>query len=127
MNVSKEDWKAARAELDAIIDERNILLAPTRDRYEAALEKVDLIEAELGDHIGSCEGCGHLLFEGDRYHNGSDVYLCETCAPSYADMVEHPDSFRNADDEPMSAEEADAAAQAHLAAGGNLEDKMVSA
>lgn len=124
---SKVDWKTARAELDAIIDERTALLAPTKERYETALEKIELIEVELGVHIGWCEGCGHPLFESDRYHNGSDVYLCETCAPSYADMVERPDSFRNVDDEPMTAEEADVLAQDHLAAGGSLEDKMVSA
>lgn len=119
------DWKQARAELDAIIDEREALLAPTKERYDAALENIDLIEAELGDHIGCCEGCSHPIFEGDRYHNASDVYLCEACAPSFADMVERPEHFLNADDEPMTAEEADAAAQAHIAAGGSLSDKMV--
>jgi hypothetical protein len=125
--ATKADWKEARARLDAIIDERESLLAPTKERYDAALEAIDLIEAELGDHIGWCEGCSHPLFEGDRYHSGSDVYLCEPCAPSFADMVERPDSFLNVNDEPMTAEEADAAAQAHLAGGGSLSDKMVSA
>lgn len=124
---TKEDWKAARAELDAITDEREALLAPTKERYNAALEKIDLIEAEVGEYIGCCEGCSHHLFAGDRYHSGDDVYLCESCAPSYADMVEHPDNFRGTDDEPMTAEEADATAQAHLAAGGSLDDKLVSA
>jgi hypothetical protein len=126
--MSREAWKTAKAELDAIEAERAALVAPTDDRYHAAMQRLDDVETDCGTFIGHCE-CGEPIFEGDRYHRGSDVYLCEPCAPAYADMLAHPESFAGSDDDgqPMTADEAKAIVDAHVAGGGSVEDKMVSA
>lgn len=125
--MSKEAWKAAREALDIIEDERRALLEPTRERLEEAQERLTVIEETCGSFIGYCE-CGEPIFEGERYHVGSDVYLCEPCAPAYADMLASPQNFRGLDDdETMTPDEAKAIVDAHLAAGGSLDDKMVSA
>jgi hypothetical protein len=126
MTESRLEWKDARAALDAIEVEREALLEPTKERFGAAIDRLDLAELATGTHIGFCEGCSQPIFEGDSYHSGEDVYLCAACSPSYADMVAHPKSFRGENDEPMSQAEADGIAQAHAAAGGSLDDKLVS-
>lgn len=123
---TKEEWKAAKAEVEAIQKERGALLEPTNERYDAACERLEQVEESCPELVGHCEGCSEPIWEGDRYQSG-DVYLCEKCAPSYADMLADPASFYNSDDEEMSADQAKAICDAHLAAGGSLDDKMVSA
>ncbi|WP_144223442.1 hypothetical protein [Mesorhizobium amorphae] len=78
-NVSafKEVWKHARAELDAIIDAREVLQAQTQGLYDAALAKIDEVEALVGRQIVSwCDGCDQPVFRGARKHAGSDGYRC---------------------------------------------------
>jgi hypothetical protein len=140
MTYTREDWKETRRALlalkqrrdDMVLDiklafekERDRIWAKTQTRYQNLRAKFDEIGGDLGEPVGYCEGCEEPIFEGDAYHTGEDVCLCVNCAPSYADMVEHPESFRGENDEPMTAAEADAIAEAHIAAGGSAEDKMV--
>lgn len=138
---TKDDWKKARAEFDelearradmvhdiklAFEQERDRRWAKTNTRYQNLKAKLDEIEGEIGEPFGFCEGCSEPLFGGDLYHGGIDVYLCQECAPSYADLLTSYDNFRGRDDEdPMTKEEAQAICDAHVAAGGSLEDKMV--
>ena len=69
---TKEDWKRAKAEVEAIEKEREDLLAPTKERYDAACDKLEIIQDECGDLIGTCVGCTDPIFEGDEYHSGPD-------------------------------------------------------
>lgn len=124
--MSKEAWKAAKAELDIIEAERDRLIEPIKEKLDAARERLALIEEETGVHIFWCEGCSEPIFLGEPYHSGSDVCLCAACSPSYGDLTAHPEMFQNPDCEPMTADEAKALANAHVAAGGSLDDKMVS-
>ncbi|MDR7035246.1 hypothetical protein [Mesorhizobium sp. BE184] len=78
--------------------------------------------------LGNCVFCQKVIREGQLYHHGIDEIACEACAPSYGDMLAEPGSFRDFQtDEPLTAEQAKAAIDAHLAKGGALTDKMVSA
>jgi hypothetical protein len=127
--ATKDDWKAAKAAVEAIEKEREALLAPTKERYDAACDRLEMIEDECPERIGRCEGCDEPIWEGDRYACGNEdcIYLCEDCAPSWGDMLANPDQFYDDEGEYHTAETVKAAVDAHLAAGGSLEDKMVSA
>lgn len=127
--MSREAWKAAKAELEAIEAERAALLAPTNERYDAACDRLEIVEDSLPDRVGRCEGCDEPIWEGERYAYGSEdcIYLCEQCAPSWGDMLANPSHFVDDDGEYHTAETAKAAVDAHVAGGGSLDDKMVSA
>lgn len=126
--ATKADWQAAKAAVVEIEKERDALLLPTKDRYDAACGHLELVEEDCPERVGRCEGCDEPIWEGDRYAYGSEdgIYLCEECAPSWEDMLENPDHFYDGDGEYLTAETAKAAVDAHLAAGGKLTDKMVS-
>lgn len=125
--MTKADWIAAKAELDAIETERAALLAPTEERYRAAQEKIELIEEDSPDRVGTCEGCLKVVWEVEPYSYDSEnaVTLCEECSPSYQDMLDDPSSFYGDDEEYLTPEQAKAIVDAHVAAGGKLSDKMV--
>ncbi len=97
-----------------------------RDFAFSQINKPEPVTEEDGA-IGWCEGCSKAIREGERHHTGAEVLLCEACAPSYSDMHSSPELFRNSDDEPMTLAQANVIVAKHLAAGGNLEDKVVSA
>lgn len=141
----RKRWLAAKAQLDEIDKEREAVVAPAREAYEATLNRMlapteqqfqaarlalTLIEEAAGEIVNACEGCGGPIFDGERYHVGVDVALCVDCAPTYGDMVDHPESFQTIDDDaddyrPMTPEEALAQADAHVAAGGHLTDRII--
>lgn len=131
--ATKAEWLAAKAELDAVEAEHDALVkaavAPIEDRYNAAHERFDLIDEDCPERFGDCVGCCAPIWEGDRYAYDSEnaIYTCEECAPSYEDMLDSPGLFYDADGEYLTPEKARAAVDAHLAAGGSLTDKMVSA
>jgi hypothetical protein len=127
MTYTRDDWKAAKAALDLIEAERERLLVPTKERFETAQEELATIEEQIGGNLGYCEGCSEPIFEGEPYHGGIDVSLCAVCAPSYADMLAHPESFGGENDEPMTPAEAAALFEAHIANGGSPDDKMAHA
>lgn len=126
--ATKAEWKEARAALDAIEKERRELLEPTALRYHEAKCRLEDIEDDCPERISECEGCGELLWQGDRYGYDSrnHIYMCEPCSPSYQDMLDEPQNFYDADDEDMTPEKVREIVDAHLAAGGSLTDKMVS-
>lgn len=123
--MTKEDWLKAKAEVAAIEREREALLLPTKERYDAACERLELIEDECPEIVGRCEGCMNPIFEGER-HSGGENPLCEECSPTWAQMLADPSYFEDREGEPITAEKAKAMCDAHVAAGGSLEDKMVS-
>lgn len=123
---TKEEWRAAKAEVEAIEKEREALLAPTNERYDAARDRLELIEEECGEFLGHCEGCLAPIFEGDRYSYDrmGGTTLCDDCSPTWHDLLRDPESFYDSDDVYYTAETAKTAADAHLAAGGSLDDKI---
>jgi hypothetical protein len=76
--------------------------------------------------IYHCEGCGNAIREGDRFHGGLDVELCEQCAPTYEDMLSSPSHFRGVNDIEMAPDEARRICDGHIADGGSLTDKLVT-
>jgi hypothetical protein len=128
--MSKEAWKTAKAELEAIEKEREALIAvavePIRERYESAKEKLELIEEDSPERIGQCEGCGDPIWEGERYayDRMSSIYMCQPCAPTYGDMLADPTNFYDAEDEYYTAERAKEVVDSHIAAGGSLDDMV---
>jgi len=162
--MSKEAWKAAKANFEAVGEKfeglcnkamddagaervaelrddfgaayvaREVYTAMNAERAKQAARRDDdpeWIEAatrmdEAGEPLFHCEGCMEPIFEGEAYHAGEDVGLCANCAPSYADMIASHENFRGENDEPMTVEEAKAVADAHVAAGGSIDDKMVT-
>lgn len=125
MSDLRQEWIAANAAVEAIEAERAALLKPTDDRYKAALEARYDIEAETGEVIGRCESCMTPIFDGDPYEVdlSGDVMTCVEDSHSLADMLAHPDWFVDADENPHTPESAKAFVDAHLAAGGSLDDK----
>lgn len=102
--MSKEAWKKAKAE-----------------NNEALVDAIEDIA------IGHCVACAEPVFDGEPYHIGADEIQCAECAPTYADMLREPENFVTfSTGEPMTHDEAQAVVDDHLAAGGSLEDKMVS-
>lgn len=128
--TTKANWKAAKAEVEAIENERAALLAPTKERYEIAQQRLSDIEDEFGGaHLGDCLLCAEPIFEGEPYHSGADGDpCCQACSPTWRDMLTGAENFRDTEtDEPLTPEQAKVRVDAHLAAGGSLDDKMVSA
>lgn len=80
----------------------------------------------MREQLFTCEGCGAKILDGDKYHAGVDVELCEECAPDFEDMVKHPEMFMGDDDQPMLPEEAKRKFDAHISSGGLPTDKMVA-
>lgn len=127
--MSKAEWKKAKAELDAIEKEREALLAPTKERYDAACEKLDEAEEALendGSFLVMCEGCGEPIFDDEPYtaDSESSIYNCLECSPTYQDVLDHPEHFESRDGNPMTAKQAKALTDAHIASGGKLSDSM---
>lgn len=126
---TKADWMAAKAELDAIEEERNELLKPTNDRYCAAQERLELIEDECGELLDHCGGCGKPIFDGEKVFDHDDgPSFCEECAPTYAEMLSDPSRWFSYDDDgeqvPMTPERAQAICNEHISSGGALTDSM---
>lgn len=76
----------------------------------------------------NCDGCNKALKEGDQWHMCFDgPALCESCAPTYQDALNNPETFTDHNTgEQMSPEAALAWVSRHLAAGGSLSDPIVS-
>lgn len=144
--TTKEAWKDTKSALDALTRRREEMIfdiktafeqerdrrwAKTNTRYRNLQAKLDEIQDVIGEPFGYCEGCSEPLFDGDECHRGGDVDLCKSCAPSYGDMLASPENWQTFDDDgedmQMTPAQAKAICDAHLAAGGSLEDKMVSA
>lgn len=129
---TKADWLAAKVEFDAIEAERNELLKPTNERYCSAQERIEEIEDACDGLLGVCEGCSNPIWEGEKVYSYDDgPMMCEACAPTYADMLADREGWfsYDADGEqvPMTAEKAKEICDAHIAAGGALNDSMAEA
>ncbi|OLP56643.1 hypothetical protein BJF92_11165 [Rhizobium rhizosphaerae] len=73
----------------------------------------------------SCEGCRKAVRPGDLYCWGEENSLCESCAPTYRSMIDEPESWTDGQGNPQDPQALRASFEAHLAAGGKPEDKVV--
>ena len=130
---TKQAYLAAEQVVADIEAERHELTKHTDKRYARAKAKLDRIEQSLGVLITKCEGCGTPLFEREKWFptlDGCD--LCVECAPNYKDMLEAPQIFVNMDLDDGScvimhtAESVKPLIDAHIAAGGSLDDSLVA-
>lgn len=125
---TRAKYKALYAEAGAALEAAK----PARVAYDEAMKPYrelteQMEELALGD-VQPCEGCDDFIFEGDKRSSTVEGSLCAKCSPSYADMLAHPELFMSPDDddELMTAAEAQRICDAHVAAGGSLEDSMAS-
>lgn len=90
-------------------------------------DAAELLRRSSLDRIRQCEGCLKVVREDEphSYDSVNGLTFCEDCSPSYQDMLDDPASFYDDDEEPMKPEKAKAIVDAHLAAGGQITDKMV--
>lgn len=125
-------WLAARTALDAIEAERAALLEPTRARHQAAVAALAAVEDDFACEIERCFTCAAPIFPGDaRYPCSEDAFCCAKHAPTYADLLAHPETFLGWDeddfeDRPLTQAQAQELVDEHLAGGGALTDSMAS-
>lgn len=84
---------------------------------------------DMSEMIAKCETCMEPIFEGDRYlcDPEAGVYECASCAPTWSDMLASHEDWCSAETgDPLTAEEAKAWADRHVAAGGSLSDSMAT-
>lgn len=93
--------------------------------YGGAMQGYAGQASTLGADATLCEACRTPIFPGDLYHAGVDP-LCLECAPTYQSIINEPEMFVELTDEsPSDPDELRAAYDAHIAAGGSPDDKMV--
>lgn len=127
-----EQVKEKYAEMTARLEELSAAAEPARKALDVAMkpyyELQDQIEQFLEEQdchlISQCESCGTPIFEGEK-HTGGEFDQCVECAPTWQDMLTNPEHFGDIDGDSLSHESAKAYCDAHVAAGGSLDDKMV--
>ena len=118
---AKQDCDAADSALKA---------TPEHAAYQAARGKMLDLEDEMASEFHTCEACGKPIFDDEPYSYDTEggVTLCEKDTSSWRDMLADPEGFyeRNASGDVTyyTPETAKAAAEAHVAAGGSLDDKI---
>lgn len=126
----RKRWTEANGRIDELLKQPN---HQTGDRSEQ--ERLEWREAQaqfegvvaecLGADATLCEACRTPIFSGDLYHAGVDP-LCLECAPTYQSMIDEPEGFVDlVDESPSDPDDLRAAFDAHIAAGGSPDDKMV--
>lgn len=113
-------------------DRRDLWRGPfqaDRAGWHVPFEDVVPIVGTIGEptedkRVATCEACDKAIMLGDAYHSGESADLCAECAPEYSDLLSVTESFINAEGEPMTSDEARAAYDAHIAAGGKPDDKF---
>jgi hypothetical protein len=125
--ASPEDrgaYKAAFDEICRIEQIREQLVAPTNDIFDAAKRRLEDVVERTGEPVCTCEACGMPVFEGELGFPGPETDLCGACAPTYEELLSTPDSFVDADGDPLGAERSIAWFEEHIAGGGKPTDSM---
>ncbi len=133
MTLTTKEIKARYLELQRLSNEAYQAAEPERKALEEAerphreLEEqiTEFLEEHDTEVIGNCESCCEPIFDGDRC-TGGEFNLCEECAPSWQDMLDSPENFEDPDGNRLTREKVKPYFDAHIAAGGAAEDKMVS-
>ncbi len=117
-----------RAQLSKNIAGVDEIIAPLRKALKELEDlRKDLIEPYADDIVGNCEGCGRLLFVGDKGHRCHDgPILCAECAPTWNDIGAQWNEMKgSADDDPDLRFKFWEAFAQHAAAGGTGDDKAL--
>lgn len=99
---------------------------------EGLMQLRDLCNAFLLLEDGcTCEACDKAIKNGDMhtYDSVNMICLCEGCSPTWQNMLDEPDSYWHGEDDEgdpiyLNSETVTPLVQAHLDAGGSLDDKM---
>lgn len=122
----KKRWAEANERVELLDKQRYQLVEHTQQEWlEAQTAFQAVVDECLTGDATLCEACAAPIFPGDLYHAGVDP-LCLECAPTYQSMINEPEMFVELIDEsPSDPDELRAAYDAHIAAGGGPDDKMV--
>ncbi|UXS01128.1 hypothetical protein [Agrobacterium tumefaciens] len=122
----RKRWAEANERVELLDKQRYQLLAHTEQEWleaQTAFQKV-VDECVNGDAF-LCTACDTPIFPGDQFHAGATP-LCYECAPTFQSMLNEPELFVDLiNEKPSSPEDLRAAFDAHIAAGGSPDDKMV--
>lgn len=122
----RKRWTEANERVELLDKQRYQLLAHTEQEWleaQTAFQSV-VDECVKGDAM-LCVACATPIFPGDQYHGGATA-LCYECAPTFQSLLDEPELFVVLINEmPSSPDDLRAAFDAHIAAGGNPDDKMV--
>lgn len=122
----KKRWAEANERVELLDKQRYQLVEHTQQEWlEAQTEFQAVVDECLEEDATLCEACAAPIFPGDEYHAGVTP-LCFECAPTYQSLVDEPEMFVElVDESPSEPEGLRATFEAHIAAGGNPDDKMV--
>lgn len=133
--MTDEERDALREKLDGLAAAEQSIYDAMKP-YRAALTALeatrDMLLAGIdADIAGKCESCSKLLFTGEPGHRcADDPILCEACAPTWGDISNQAQEIylsRTTDSDQIELADRNLeAVQAHVAAGGSLDDKNVS-
>lgn len=83
---------------------------------------------EGSEDLRRCEGCSKFIKDDEPVYSCEDCDLCETCAPTYADLLNEPTSFLSLEtEEPLSRREREILFNKHIAFGGKATDSLAEA
>lgn len=113
----------------AALDAAEVSIRKARRPFDEAIDAVETVKQNLLDKhaveiAGHCEGCGRLLFVGDKGFRCDDgPILCAECSPTFGDAEGNWKSEPE-DHEPERKQTFMEGLAAHLAAGGTRADKL---
>ncbi len=121
----RQKYKALKAQADAAY----AAAEPQREALAVAEQPWKALQEEMGELTGgvdveTCDGCAEPIFPSDKRYAYEDGMTCAPCSPTYADVLDHPGTFLNLQNEPMTPAEAEAFCEAHIAGGGSLDDSL---
>jgi len=122
----RKRWAEANERVEQLDKQRYQLVEHTQQEWlEAQTEFQAVVDECLNGDAFLCEACDAPIFPGDQYHAGIEP-RCFECAPTYQSMIDEPEGFVDlVDESPSTPENLRAAFDAHIAAGGSPDDKMV--
>lgn len=134
MTLTQEQRDDLRRELDANAALQKPIaekIKPFTEQLRQLEEARELILVNHGliDEPHTCEGCLAFILPGDKYHATRDAgWLCETCAPTFADMKAHlaeRAASYYGDEDPEDTANVAAVIDQYLAGGGDPNAKVV--
>lgn len=129
MEISSNDRRAKLRQVFNLLSEIDLgMPVETFDAESLAVEKaVEALKDGFGkDFLTTCEGCSGILLvddQGQRCREGES--LCAECAKTWGEIKEQWDADDLSEDEPGEKAGFLARYEAHIAAGGTPEDKLL--
>lgn len=95
-------------------------------RLHQAAEPWEPVLIDSPDDGLPCTCCGKPVLKCDRYMREVEGALCYKCAPMFMHLIDEPEGFVDADEEPLTAEQCRDWFDRHIAAGGKADDSMAT-